>query len=87
MNLVRKVEIARELKKRERLNKLDLYDPYPFQERFHSTGRECNQRFLMAGNRVGKSMSGAAELAMHVTGRYPDWWQGRRFHNPIVAWA
>ena len=86
-DLVRKVEIARELKKRERLNKLDIYDPYPFQERFHSTGRECNQRLLMAGNRVGKSMSGAAELAMHVTGRYPDWWQGRRFHNPIVAWA
>ena len=24
---------------------------------------------------------------MHATGRYPDWWQGRRFDRPIVAWA
>ena len=68
-DLARKVEIARELKKRERLNKLDTYDPYPFQERFHSTGSECNQRLLMSGNRCGKSHSGGAELAMHCAGR------------------
>src|SRR6476661_9976076 len=24
---------------------------------------------------------------MHATGRYPDWWRGRRFDQPIVAWA
>lgn len=23
---------------------------------------------------------------MHLTGRYPDWWQGRRWDRPVVAW-
>jgi len=41
----------------------------------------------MAANRVGKTMSGAAELAYHLTGLYPDWWQGRKFAEPIRAWC
>jgi phage terminase large subunit-like protein len=24
---------------------------------------------------------------MHATGRYPDWWQGKRFDRPTVGWA
>lgn len=24
---------------------------------------------------------------MHLTGLYPDWWQGRRFKRPVHAWA
>jgi phage terminase large subunit-like protein len=24
---------------------------------------------------------------MHATGRYPDWWQGRRFDRPVIGWA
>ena len=31
--------------------------------------------------------AGGFELALHLTGRYPDWWRGRRFDRPIVAWA
>jgi phage terminase large subunit-like protein len=42
---------------------------------------------LMAGNRVGKTFCGAAEMACHLTGRYPEWWEGRRFARPIKAWA
>lgn len=33
----------------------------------------------MAGNQLGKTWAGANEMAMHLTGAYPDWWQGRRF--------
>lgn len=33
----------------------------------------------MAGNQLGKTMAGAAEAAMHMTGIYPEWWKGRRF--------
>ncbi len=65
--LERAVEVARELRQRERFNKLDYYDPYPYQQRFHETGHEANQRLLMAANRIGKSYCGAAELAYHVT--------------------
>lgn len=41
----------------------------------------------MAGNQLGKTFSGGAEAAMHATGKYPDWWLGRRFDKPTVAWA
>ena len=31
--------------------------------------------------------SAAYEMAFHLTGRYPQWWQGKRFDRPITAWA
>src|SRR5262249_25556201 len=30
---------------------------------------------------------GAAELAFHLTGDYPQWWNGKRFDKPVRAWA
>ena len=41
----------------------------------------------MAGNQLGKTWAGAYEAAMHATGRYPEWWRGRRFDKPVIAWA
>lgn len=41
----------------------------------------------MAANQVGKTWAAGFELAMHATGKYPDWWIGRRFDRPIVGWA
>jgi len=41
----------------------------------------------MAANRVGKSIAGAFETALHLTGEYPDWWAGRRFSHPVEWWA
>ena len=85
--LEKALEIVREIGARKRYNKIDFYDPYPYQLNFHETGSEANQRLLMAANRIGKSYCGAAEMAYHVTGLYPKWWNGRRFKQPIVAWA
>ena len=66
---------------------MSQYKPYPKQKAFHDFGRTCRQRLLRAGNQQGKTFSGAMEMAMHLTGLYPDWWQGRRFTHPISAWA
>ena len=41
----------------------------------------------MAANRVGKSETGAFETACHLTGIYPSWWAGRRFHRAVSAIA
>lgn len=41
----------------------------------------------MAGNQLGKTYCGAAEVAMHLTGQYPDWWNGRRWDRPTRWWA
>jgi phage terminase large subunit-like protein len=42
---------------------------------------------LMAGNQVGKTLAGGAEWAIHLTGRYPDWWEGKVFNKPVLFWA
>ncbi len=31
--------------------------------------------------------AGGYEMACHLTGRYPPWWEGRKFRHPIRAWA
>ena len=41
----------------------------------------------MAANRIGKSYCGSMELSYHLTGLYPDWWEGRMYKQPIIAWA
>ena len=41
----------------------------------------------MAGNQLGKTLAGSMEWAMHLTGRYPDWWDGKRFDLPVRLWA
>ena len=84
-SLERAVEIARELERRKSTNRLLDYKPYDYQIKFHNSN--ATQRLLMAGNRVGKSLSGAMEMAIHLTGKYPDWWEGRKFGRPIRAWA
>jgi phage terminase large subunit-like protein len=41
----------------------------------------------MAGNQLGKTIAGGFEWAMHLTGRYPEWWAGRTFNEPVRMWA
>lgn len=83
--LARAVEIAKELEHRKATNTMARYEPYDYQKKFHNT--TAQQRLLMAGNRIGKSFSGAMEMAYHLTGLYPEWWQGKKFPRPIRAWA
>lgn len=65
--------------RRARRNRLPTYVPYTKQLDFHENGNTYRERLFMAGNQLGKTWAGAYEVAMHVTGRYPDWWTGRRF--------
>jgi phage terminase large subunit-like protein len=60
---------------------------YPKHIEFFAAGAKFKERLFMAANRVGKSESGAFETTCHLTGIYPQWWTGRRFHEPIEAWA
>ncbi|WP_406869901.1 MULTISPECIES: terminase large subunit domain-containing protein [Rhizobium] len=76
-----------ELDRRRRTNRLAAYAPYSKQEEFHEAGALFRERLFMAGNQLGKTLAGAAEAAMHLTGRYPDWWKGKRFDRPIVMLA
>ncbi|MEL6467092.1 MAG: terminase family protein [Pseudomonadota bacterium] len=65
-----------------------LYKPYPKAKLFHDLGAKFDVRCLSGGNRTGKTLSFySGELAFHLTGEYPDWWEGRRWDRPVVAWA
>lgn len=68
-------------------NMLERYKPYPKQMEFHARGASFRERLLAAGNQLGKTLSMANESAMHLTGRYPAWWVGRRWVRPIVMLA
>jgi len=69
--------------------RLEDYQAYPKQREFHRAGADLNvrERLLIAGNQLGKTWSAGFELAMHLTGRYPKWWDGAYFDHGIAAWA
>lgn len=76
-----------EIERRQRTSRLRFYKPYPKQIEFHKSGAAYRERLFMAGNQLGKTLSGAAEAAMHLTGQYPDWWPGRRWDRPVTMMA
>lgn len=60
----------------ERYNKLAYFEPYPFQLEWIGASKKYSQRYLSAGNRLGKTFGACAETSIHLTGLYPDWWNG-----------
>lgn len=81
------VETLNALKTRKAENRLTEYWPYSKQLEFHAAGATDRERLLMAGNQLGKTYCGAAEVAFHLTGLYPDWWEGRVWDRPTRWWA
>lgn len=87
--------LLREAKRRAEYDRLGEYgpngsfSPTSKQLEFHRIGGEpgVRHRCLAAANQSGKTTTAAYEVAMHLTGRYPDWWEGYRFAGPIKAWA
>lgn len=79
--------LLKELQSRQNTDRLRHYEPYPKQLEFHAAGKEHRERLLRAGNQQGKTFSAGMEMAYHLTGMYPDWWPGRQWDRPIIAWA
>lgn len=86
-DLIQALTLGRELERRLTNNRLALYRPYAKQWAFHEAGTLHGERCFMAGNQVGKTTAGAAEWAIHLTGRYPPDWPGRIFRKPVRFWA
>lgn len=63
----------------------DLYVKY--MEAF-SAGKIHAERAILGGNRVGKTLGiGGYETACHLTGHYPDWWDGHVIDHSGLFWA
>lgn len=100
MSRQNKLELLKLLEEKERRKKTrKLYSYYPDtgplrrelyskHMQFFEQGAHKTERLFMAANRIGKTEgAGGFELALHLTGNYPHWWQGRRFNRPVSCWA
>lgn len=95
--VIEEIQLREEILRRVRSRKLNSYFPetgplrreaYPKHCEFFAAGANHRERLMMAANRVGKTEGvGGYEMALHLTGQYPPWWQGRRFDRPVRAWA
>lgn len=54
---------------------------------YFAAGKFHMERAAIAGNRTGKTLLGCYETTLHLTGNYPDWWEGRRFKEPVSVWG
>ena len=81
------LQIIEKLLEQEKYRKMYVHKPYPWQQTFHNAGKDNSERLLMAANGVGKTMTGAYETAIHLTGLYPSWWEGRRYAKPVKWWG
>lgn len=81
------LRLTQELKRRQERNKLSRYKPYTRQIEFHNSGSTFRERLFRAGNQLGKTWSSAYECAYHLTGQYPDWWEGKRWSRGVTGWA
>ena len=89
--------LLEEKDRRKRRRKLfDLYpetgplrrELYAKHMAFFRGGSKYMERCMMAANRIGKTWGvGGYETTLHLTGKYPEWWDGRRFKEPISAWV
>lgn len=89
--------LLQEKERRARHNRIAGYYPdkgplrrelYTKHMAFFRAGQEHRERLMLAANRVGKTEGvGGYETALHLTGDYPSWWEGRRFYKPVSGWA
>lgn len=66
-----------------RYNQLRYFRPFEHQLKFFQT--TTDRRGILAANRIGKTVSTCYETAYHLTGQYPEWWQGHRYNGAITV--
>lgn len=95
--VIEQIQILEALTLRAERNKMATFYPddgplrrelYAKHLTFFKEGVNHRERCMMAGNRVGKTEGcGGYETTLHLTGLYPEWWEGKRFDKPINALA
>ena len=91
MNHAEKIEYAQCLEAKIKFNQNNkgkrVYKSfYPWQRKFNAATAIHDACMLMASNQSGKSMVGCTMDAYHLTGVYPDDWEGHKFKAPPMCW-
>jgi phage terminase large subunit-like protein len=85
MEIQKLMEYEAEINRRNRENKLKTFNPYPKQREFINDKHKIVA--LFGGNQSGKTTVGSAFCAYHLTGYYPDWYEGVRYDKPVIVWV
>ena len=59
---------------------------YGWQRQFNAATKDHKACLLMAANQIGKSLTACVINAFHLTGEYPDDWEGHTFDFPPRCW-
>lgn len=93
--LLKLAELTEALKAKHKYRLLDFVFPttglyrrelYTKALEFFKAGANHQFRMLGGANGTGKSYNGAVELAFHITGEYPSWWEGKTQDRPKLWW-
>lgn len=79
------LKLVEALKEKRETNQFKYITHYPEQIEYMNDKRR--RVSLFGGNRTGKSRTGSFEVTCHLTGEYPDWWDGVRFKRPVNIWV
>lgn len=60
---------------------------YPHWMDFFQAGKNYHERLALCANQVGKTTAALTELTYHLTGLYPDWWEGHRYTLANTWWV
>jgi len=85
---IERIQLLEEKIRRKRQALLiDTYNRlYPWQHRFNNATIDHSACLLLAGNQVGKSLTGCVVDAYHLLGDYPEGWGGHQYNSPPLCW-
>ncbi|HBT3802612.1 TPA: hypothetical protein MBI04_003564 [Klebsiella pneumoniae] len=71
----------------KKYNKLAYFKPYQYQSEWIAASKVYHQRYMSAGNRLGKTYGACMEIATHLTGLYNEDWEGCRIEQTGNYWC
>ena len=60
-----------------------LDSAYDWQKKAVANTSKYRENGIICGNQMGKSEVACAITACHLTGIYPEWWEGKKFDKPV----
>ena len=88
-DLPRIQKLLKELEEHQRYNTRlaeFLDNAYEWQKKAINFTSDKKVTGLICGNQMGKSETVCATVACHLTGIYPDWWEGKKWDKPVNVW-
>lgn len=86
--IIASINAGQEMIRRNHQSKgMRIYESfYPWQRKYNAATKDFDACMLMASSQSGKSRTGCSIDSHHLTGDYPDDWEGHKFISPPLCW-